>query len=81
MSYVAEIVVVEEDYLHGSLLLHDGTKLLYAHLERSVASEEADGAVGCTEGGSNGSRQSEAHGAESATRHDAEFATIMEIAA
>ena len=81
MSYVAEIVVVEEDYLHGSLLLHDGTKLLYAHLERSVASEEADGAVGCAEGGSNGSRQSEAHGAESATCHYTQLALVLEVAA
>ena len=81
LAHVAQIVVVHQYHLDRCLLLHDGAKLLNAHLETAVACEETDSAVGSTECSTYGCRKSESHCAESATCHYTQLALVLEVAA
>ncbi len=64
LAHIAQIVVVQQNHLYRCLLLHDGAEFLDVHLETAVAEETADGAVGSSEGGTDGCRKAEAHGSE-----------------
>ena len=80
LAHVAQIVVVKQHHLDWGLLLHDGAKLLNAHLEATVACEQAHRAVGSAKGCTHGSGKTEAHGSQSAARHDASLEVKLRVA-
>ena len=80
LAHVAKIIVVEKYHLYRRLLLHDGAKFLYAHLETAIAHEQADCAVWSSEGCTHSSWQTKAHGAQSTTRYYRALLVVFEIA-
>ena len=81
LAHVAQIVVVQENHLHGALLLHDGTQFLNGHLETAIAAEHAHGTFGRSEGGTYGGRYAKAHCAATTAGYYATGMCVLEVAA
>ena len=81
LTYIAKIIVVQENHLHRCLLLHNCTQFLDIHLETAITEETADGSVWSTKGSTDSCRKTEAHGTKSTTGNNTQFLGKLEIAA
>ena len=79
MTYIAQIVVIEQNHFHRRFLLHNSSQLLQIHLQTAVAHKYAYRTVGNGKRRSYGSRKSKSHRSQPPRCNDAAIAGIPEI--
>ena len=81
LAHIAQIVVVQENHLHGALLLHDGTQFLNGHLETTITAEHAHRTLGSAECGTYGGWYAKAHCTATTACNYATGMGVLEITA